>query len=423
MLRKYFEPGALFSYRSYRNLWVSTVLTIIATSAFPIALAVTILDAGGSATALGLIMGARVLAGVLLAPVGGVWADRLSRRSVLITSDGIRAFVGSIMIFFDPATISLWVLLAVVLIMGASDAFGRPAVAAIIPSILPDQLLPSGNVVRGIAMKGGEIAGPGIAGLIIVTFGTHVTYLTTCFFFLVGALLLLRVHENPREISSTPKSSFITEVREGLRVVWYYKWITAMIIMATFQLMMVVGVEMVLLPVITKRDFGTAAVYATAAALFSLGGVISAIISIKSNTKRPGTVSVVVWGLFIFAPLVLAFPSSRELIFLAYFLAGFSVGPWEAFWNTQVQREVPTEYQARVFSIDFMGTVGLLPLGMALAGPMANLVGERQLLIGVAIFHLVICAAVLLVPGVKEMKTSLPPYSPNNSSMGEHTQA
>ena len=410
MLNKYFEPGALFSYRSYRNLWISTILTIVATSAFPIALAVTILDAGGSATALGLIMGARVLSGVLLAPVGGVWADRLSRRSVLIASDGIRAVVGSLVIFFDPSTISLWVLLAVVVIMGASDAFGRPAVAAIIPSILPDHLLPSGNVVRGIAMKGGEIAGPGIAGLIIVTFGTHATYLTTCFFFLVGALLLFRINENPREMNSSPKSSFLTEVREGLRVVWYYKWITAMIIMATFQLMMVVGVEMVLLPVITKRDFGTAAVYATAAALFSLGGVISAIISIKSKTKRPGTVSVVVWGLFIFAPLVLAFPSSKELIFLAYFLAGFSVGPWEAFWNTQVQREVPAEYQARVFSIDYMGTVGLLPLGMALAGPMADLFGERPLLIGVAIFHLLICAVVLFVPGVKQMKSTKPPY-------------
>ncbi len=410
MLNKYFEPGALFSYRSYRNLWISTILTIVATSAFPIALAVTILDAGGSATALGLIMGARVLSGVLLAPVGGVWADRLSRRSVLIASDGIRAVVGSLVIFFDPSTISLWVLLAVVVIMGASDAFGRPAVAAIIPSILPDHLLPSGNVVRGIAMKGGEIAGPGIAGLIIVTFGTHATYLTTCFFFLVGALLLFRINENPREMNSSPKSSFLTEVREGLRVVWYYKWITAMIIMATFQLMMVVGVEMVLLPVITKRDFGTAAVYATAAALFSLGGVISAIISIKSRTKRPGTVSVVVWGLFIFAPLVLAFPSSKELIFLAYFLAGFSVGPWEAFWNTQVQREVPAEYQARVFSIDYMGTVGLLPLGMALAGPMANLFGERPLLIGVAIFHLLICGVVLFVPGVKQMKSTKPPY-------------
>jgi MFS family permease len=423
MLKKYFEPGALFSYRSYRNLLLSTILTIVATSAFPIALAVTILDAGGSATALGLIMGARVLSGVLLAPAGGVWADRLSRRSVLFVSDAIRAVVGSVVIFFDPATISLWVLLAVVVIMGACDAFGRPAVAAIIPSILPDHLLPSGNVIRGISMKGGEIAGPGIAGAIIVTFGTHATYLTTCFFFLIGALLILRVHENPREMNSSPKSSFVTEVREGLRVVWYYKWITAMIIMATFQLMMVVGVEMVLLPVITKRDFGTAAVYATAAALFSLGGVISAIISIKSKTKRPGTVSVVVWGLFIFAPLVLAFPSSRELIFLAYFIAGFSVGPWEAFWNTQVQREVPAEYQARVFSIDFMGTVGLLPLGMALAGPMANLFGERELLIGVAIFHLLICAAVLLVPGVREMKSTRPPYSAGNSSIGEHPQA
>jgi len=423
MLKKYFEPSALFSYRSYRNLLLSTILTIVATSAFPIALAVTILDAGGSATALGLIMGARVLSGVLLAPVGGVWADRLSRRSVLFVSDAIRAVVGSIVIFFDPATISLWVLLAVVVIMGACDAFGRPAVAAIIPSILPDHLLPSGNVIRGISMKGGEIAGPGIAGAIIVTFGTHATYLTTCVFFLIGALLILRVHENPREMNTSPKSSFVTEVREGLRVVWYYKWITAMIIMATFQLMMVVGVEMVLLPVITKRDFGTAAVYATAAALFSLGGVISAIISIKSKTKRPGTVSVVVWGLFIFAPLVLAFPSSRELIFLAYFIAGFSVGPWEAFWNTQVQREVPAEYQARVFSIDFMGTVGLLPLGMALAGPMANLFGERELLIGVAIFHLLICAVVLLVPGVREMKSSRPPYSAGNSSIGEHPQA
>jgi MFS family permease len=194
-----------------------------------------------------------------------------------------------------------------------------------------------------------------------------------------------------------------------------------MIVMATFQLLMVVGVENVLLPVITKRDFGTAAVYATAAALFSAGGLISAIISIKLKIQNPGLVAVVVWGLFIFAPLALAFPTSRELIYIAYFLAGFSVGPWEAFWFTTVQREVPAEYQARVFSIDYMGTVGLLPLGMALAGPLADWLGERPLLVGISVFHLAICAAVLLVPGVKEMKSGLPPYSPKlrDSSIGE----
>ena len=173
------------------------------------------------------------------------------------------------------------------------------------------------------------------------------------------------------------------------------------------------------MPVITKRDFGTASVYATSAALFSLGGAISAIIFIKIKVKNPGLVSVVVWGLFILAPLVLAFPASKWMIFLAYFAAGFSVGPWEAFWATQVQREVPPEYQGRVFSIDYMGTWGLMPLGMALAGPMVSLFGERELLIGVAIFHLFICAVVLLVPGVKEMKSSRPPYS----SIGEQSQA
>jgi MFS family permease len=219
------------------------------------------------------------------------------------------------------------------------------------------------------------------------------------------------------------KTPFLFEVREGLRVVWYYKWIAAMIIMASLQLMIVIGVENVLLPVITKRDFGTASVFATAAVLFSVGGAISAILCVKIKIKHPGLVSVLVWGLFIFAPLVLAFPSSREIIFIAYFIAGFSVGPWEAFWSTQVQREVPAEYQGRVFSIDYMGSLGLMPLGMALAGPMVNLFGERELLIGAAIFHLAICAIVLLVPGVKEMKSSRPPYSPNNSSMGEHTQA
>jgi MFS family permease len=178
---------------------------------------------------------------------------------------------------------------------------------------------------------------------------------------------------------------------------------------------MVVATENVMLPVITKREFGTASVFATAAALFSLGGAISALISIRLKTKRPGLISITVWGLFIFAPLVLAIPSSRELIFLAYFVAGFSVGPWEAFWSTQVQREVPAVYQGRVFSIDYMGTVGLLPLGMALAGPMTSWLGEKPFLIGVSIFHLLICAVTLLVPGAIEMKA--PPKK--DSSIGE----
>jgi MFS family permease len=99
MLKKYFEPGALFSYAAYRNLWVSTVLTILAMSAFPIALAVTVLDAGGTVTTLGLILGARVLSGVLFSPLGGVVVDRFPRKKVLIAADGFRAIIGSVVVF------------------------------------------------------------------------------------------------------------------------------------------------------------------------------------------------------------------------------------------------------------------------------------------------------------------------------------
>jgi len=414
MLKKYFEPGALFSFPAYRALLLSGILTVIAMSAFPIALAVTVLDAGGSATTLGLILAVRVLSGVVLAPVGGVWADRLPRRTILIAADSFRAIMGSVVVFIDPKSISMWILGGIVVLMGVSDAFGGPAAGAIMPSILPDHLLPAGNVVRGIALKGSTIAGPGVAGIIVVSLGTHATYVATSIFFLVGAALLIRINEGPKVASDTHRTTFTDEIREGLQVVWYYKWIAAMILMASVQLMMVIGVENVLLPVITKRDFGTASVFATSAALFSAGGAISAVICIKSKVKNPGLVSVVVWGLFVLAPLVLAFPSSKSVIFIAYFIAGFSVGPWEAFWATQVQREVPAEYQGRVFAIDYMGSLGLMPLGMALAGPLVNVFGEGELLIGVAAFHLFICAVVLLVPGVKEMKSSRPPYTPKS---------
>ncbi len=410
MLKKYFEPGALLSFSAYRNLLISTTLTNIAMSAFPIALAVTVLDAGGSASTLGLILAARVLSGVLFAPVGGVWVDRLPRKTMLILADAFRAIMGSVVIFINPENISMWILGGIVVLMGVSDGFGGPAAGAIIPSLLPDHLLPSGNVVRGILLRGSYIAGPGIAGLIVVSLGTHATYIATSVFFLIGALLLIRIDEGPRVAPVGKESKFIVEIREGLRVVWYYKWIAAMIVMASLQLMMVVGVENVLLPVITKRDFGTASVFAASAALFSLGGAISAVICIKAKVKNPGLVSVAVWGLFVLAPLVLAFPVPKELIYLAYFAAGFSIGPWEAFWATQVQREVPAEYQGRVFAIDYMGTFALMPLGMALVGPMVNIFGEREMLIGVAVFHLLICAVVLFVPGVKQMKSTKPPY-------------
>ena len=98
---KLFEAGSLWSYKGYRLFWFSNTIFVLGASAFPIALAVTVLDAGGTATSLGLILGARVLSGVVFAPFAGVWADRLPRRNVMIGADLFRAAVVISMIFIS----------------------------------------------------------------------------------------------------------------------------------------------------------------------------------------------------------------------------------------------------------------------------------------------------------------------------------
>jgi len=400
---KLFEAGSLWSYKGYRLFWFNTTIFVLGASAFPIALAVTVLDAGGNATTLGLILGARVLSGVVFAPFAGVWADRLPRRKVMIGADLFRACLVFGMVFISSPKLPHIFLALAVFLMGIGDAFGTASAGAILPSLLPEDKLPAGNVARGIVVRSATIVGPGIGGLSVFLIGGRFTFLFTAFAFAAGTYFLSKIKEDINS-DKKPREPFMVEMREGMRTVLDIPWIGAMIAMASIQLMVVIAAEEVLLPVITRREFGSNSTFALSAAAFSLGGIVSAIASVKLKVKHQGRFSVLVWILLIIAPISLAFPISQSFVVIAYLLAGLSVGPWEAFWNAAIQREVPRELQGRVFSIDQMGTAGLMPLGMALVGPAVNLFGEKPLLIGASIFHVIICLVVLLVPGVKDMK-------------------
>ncbi len=410
-------PGSLFAYKDYRNLWISNLLVTVGASAFPIALAVTVLDAGGTTTTLGLILASRVLSSVLLAPVGGVWADRLPRKMVMIGADIYRAILMIGLIFVATPSVPAWGLAVLVFAMGAGEAFGFPASGAILPSVLPPEKLPAGNVLRSIGVRIAQVVGPGVGGFSVAVIGGRMTFAVTAAFFIAGTFLLMGISEKPREVIDL-RPSFVTDLHEGLKTVWHTPWVAALIAMSTMQLMVVLASENVLLPVITRREFHTNTVFATAAAMFSIGGSISALVAMRVRAKHPGLVAVIIWGFFAVAPLVLAFPASKWVIIIGYLIAGISIGPWEAYWASAIQREIPQELQGRVFSVDYMGSVGLMPLGMALVGPITKAIGERQFLIGSVVFHLVVCALVLLVPGVKDLRT---PTRSQNSSQGEQS--
>jgi hypothetical protein len=122
VIAKFFQPGALFSYRQYRNLWISSLITVIAITGFPVVLAVAVLDAGASVSKLGFILAARIAAGVILAPFAGVWVDRAPRKIVLFLADGFRAVLGIAVVFLPYTADKFWLLMTIVFIMGVSDA-------------------------------------------------------------------------------------------------------------------------------------------------------------------------------------------------------------------------------------------------------------------------------------------------------------
>ena len=410
---KLFEAGSLFSYKGYRLFWFSTTIFVLGATAFPIALAVTILDAGGSATTLGLILGARILASVVFAPIAGVWVDRLPRKQVMIVADLFRAAVVFSMVFVSAPSLPSYILGIAVLLVGIGDAFGASAAGAIMPSLVPEDKLPAANVARNIVVRTSTIIGPGIGGVSIFLLGGRLTFLFTALAFVLGTYFLSKIQEDING-DKKPQDKFLVELREGLRTVRDIPWIGAMILMVSFQLMAVIAAEEVLLPIITRREFNSNTPFAIATSAFSIGAIVSAILCVKIKVKHEGFVSIFMWAFVIIAPLSLAYPISETFVVVAFLLAGSSVGPWEAWWSSAVQREVPTHLQGRVFSIDHMGSTGLMPIGMALVGPAIALFGEKELLIGASIFHLIACVAILRVPGVKDMRM------PTNYSQGEH---
>ncbi len=411
-LRRLFQPGGVFSHRDFRRVFLSTTLMSVGGGALPMAVAIVIIDTGGNATTLGMVMAARTLSFAIFVMVGGVWADRIRRKHVMMAADLSRALLTIALILVSGDNSPRYFMAIILFLIGIGDAFGGPASGAIMTSILPDNLLKQGNVFRGAVARMGGIIGPAIGVAAVAIIGARLTFSISaiaCF----GSFLLLSGVKEAGHVAKESHEPLWIEMKEGIRTVREMPWVGAMILMASFQLMVVIASENVLLPIITKREFETNTVMAMATTSFAIGGTVASILSLKLKTKTPGRFTLLTWSLFALVPFSLAYQDSKILIVIAYILAGVSVGPWDAFWPSAIQREVPKDKQGRVFALDHAGSVGLMPLGMALTGPVVGLMGEKSFLIFAGIFHLVVNVIVYRVPGVKEMKT------PVNSSKSE----
>ena len=131
----------------------------------------------------------------------------------------------------------------------------------------------------------------------------------------------------------------------------------------------------------------------------------AALVALKWRPRKPGLVGAMGWLPFTAVPVVLAFASAPWMFYVAYFAAGAGFEPFNIYWQTALQRDIPSDKLARVSSLDWMASLSLLPVGMALTGPAVSSFGETTVLLVSAAVNVVSTIAVLFVPGVKELRS------------------
>jgi len=391
--------------RDFRLLFSGQAVSAIGDQIFPVAVTVQVLDHGGSVGDLGFVLAARFASLVLFALLGGVWADRLPRVKVLIGADLTRlvAVLGLALVMTGNTPVS--VLAPLVFLVGAGEAFFRPAYGALLPSVLPPEQLAAGNAMSGTTFHFAAIVGPGLAGILVVAVGTRGAMLLDAATFGFSLAMLVLVREPGREMR--PRQRMHTEIGEGLTAVRQRPWIAAVLLMAMAQLLLAVPATTVLLPKLFK-DNGETAAYGYVLAIGAVGGLIGAVVAGHARPRNRGLVSLLALVAFVTEPIALLVEAPPWVVAAAWFVSSSGLGPFLVYWETALQQDVPTALLARVISVDWMCSFALLPLGLATVGPAIDAVG-RDAVLWVAIVASVVPPLLCLpVPGMFAFRTPVP---------------
>ena len=393
------RPWSALRNRNFALLWTGETVSTFGDQIFPVAVTIAALNAGANATELGIILAARLLSLVLFALIGGVWADRLPRRVVMMSADVVRGVTVLCLALLPHQPV--WVLMLLVFIVGAGEAFFHPAENALIPSLLTKELLPPANALNSITFRAMTIIGPALGGVIVATAGVHWAYFVDVCTFAVSFGFVWFVREPMRAMTSDVRdSTFLADLADGFKELRRHVWAVAVIASSAILIMCVFAPQSVLLPIVSRSTFHTTTVYTLSLAAMGVGGIIGAIVASSWVPRRTGLVSLILGLLFAAVPLALAFASSRYVIMAAYFVGGFGFEPFNVWWVSAIQKGIDPDKLARVSSIDWMASFALFPLGLALTGPATQALGLTTVLVAGAIILVVASLAVLFVPGV-----------------------
>ena len=389
--------------RDFRLLFGSQAVSLLGDGMINVALAFAVLEIGGSASAVGLVFAARTLALVASLLIGGVLADRASRRAIMIGADLVRVGAQGVMAaLLIAGAAEVWSLAALAGVGGAALGFYAPAATGLLPEVVEADDLQRANGLRLTAMSAGEIAGPLVAGGLVVVAGAGWAIAVDAATFAVSAGLLARM--SPRAARPREEGArFLLDLRDGWRAVRSRTWIWTTIVSSSLA-NMVWGVWTALGPVVADRELGGAGAWGTVLAAMGIGGLAGGVLAIRRPPRRPLVVFAVA-GMVMATPLaLLAEAAPVALLAAAALVAGMAMMLGNAVFESTLQREVPAGALSRVSAYEWFGSTGLRPVGLAIWGPIALSVGFAETLWLAFGLMIVACAAPLAVREVRTLE-------------------
>ncbi len=378
-------PRALRPFRTpqYRILTVALLMSLLGAGVWLVAVVWQVIALDGGPQDLSVVAtGASVgLVGAVL--FGGVAADRIPQKRILVAVEATKAAaIGTAAVLALTGAVQIWHLVLVSFVLGVTEGFFYPAYSALVPAVLPAEELLAANGVEGmlrpVVLQAG---GPALAGGIIATAspGVAMVVVAGAQLLAVSALLTLRTTPVRREFdgSEHPLRAVLGDLRDGFRYMVRTSWLLGTLLFATGLVLVIMGPIEVLLPFAVKdQTGGGAGSFALAIGAFGVGGAIGSLaVASLPLPRRYLTLMTLLWGVGCIPLAIIGLTSRLWLMVAALFVVGVVFAAAQVIWGTLLQRRVPAAMLGRVSSLDFFVSLALMPVSMAVAGPIGERVG------------------------------------------------
>lgn len=380
---------------AFVRLWTGTTASGLATWALPFILGLAVLDRTLTPWGLGLVLATRTAGFLAAVPVGGVLADRYSRRKVVRWA-GVSASLATPVIALGLGR-SVLLMAVAAAVVGAGQGACRPAFQALTAEVVDPRRRQQANAAITLAVRVTTLVAPGLTALLATVLDTPALLLGTALLWFAAGTV-----PPPGIPGTTPapaaRAPFRTEFVDGIREARRHPWFLAGLAALTAVITTGYSATGVALPLVSRDRYGTEAVLAGALTAYTAGALVGALLVARWRPRAQGWAALAGLALYGFAPLSLLLPVHPFVVVAAYVLAGIGIELFNVPWFTATQREVEPSKLARVSSLDFLLSYGLAPVGLALIAPAIDHFGAPVVLGGCAIICFLAPAAAALAP-------------------------